>query len=143
LSVVDQSRAHVLFRLDVLRAAKGAAMVVVAPPNSLLTAGFTITPEKSQPVSIPFTRCVVRACEAVYMMSDAFRSGLSAASTAKIHYVVGNGRVVDLQIPMKGFQAGYAAWQTQDTTVANAAPATVRADGSPNDTRSPTPSQGN
>jgi len=136
LSVVDQSRTRVLFKLDVLRAPKGPALVAVTPPSSLLTAGFTITPEKAQAVSMPFTRCMPRACEAVYLMSDALRSALSSASTARIHYIVGSGGAVDLQIPIKGFAAGYAAFQTQDTTVASAAPATVRADGTPN------PSQG-
>jgi invasion protein IalB len=126
-----------------LRAAKGPAMVAVAPPNALLTAGFTITPEKAQPVSIPFTRCMRGACEAVYVMSDAFRTSLSQAATARIRYVVGNGRVVDLQIPVKGFQAGYAAWQTQDTTQVSAAPAVVRADQPPAGSQDARPPQGN
>jgi invasion protein IalB len=123
LSVVDQSRTHLMLRLDVLRSAKGPAMVVVAPPNTLLTAGFTITPDKAQPTSIPFTRCMPRACEAVFVMSDTFRRGLSSAPTAQIHYVTANGRPVDHQIPIKGFEAGYAAWQTQDQAVASAASA--------------------
>jgi invasion protein IalB len=123
LSVVDQSRTHLMLRLDVLRSPKGPAMVVVAPPNTLLTAGFTITPEKAQPTSIPFTRCMPRACEAVFVMSDTFRRGLSSAPAAQIHYVTANGRPVDHQIPIKGFEAGYAAWQTQDQAVASAASA--------------------
>lgn len=121
LNVVDQSRTHLLLRLDVLRSAKGPTMVVVAPPNTLLTAGFTITPEKAQPASMPFTRCVPRACEAVYAMNDTFRQGLSSATTAQIHYVTANGRPVNLQIPIRGFAAGYAAFQTQDQVVASAA----------------------
>lgn len=121
LNVVDQSRTHLVLRLDVLRSAKGPAMVVVAPPNALLTAGFTITPEKAQPASMPFTRCVPRACEAVYAMNDAFRQSLSSATTAQIHYVAASGRPVNLQIPIKGFEAGYAAFQTQDQMVASAA----------------------
>jgi invasion protein IalB len=143
LSVVDQSRTHLMFRLDVLRSAKGPAMVVVAPPSTLLTAGFTVTPEKAQPVTMPFTRCMPRACEALYILSDAFKQGLSAASTARIHFVMGNGRPVDLQIPVKGFQAGYAALQTQDTAVASAAPATVHADQAPNGAQNANPSPGN
>jgi invasion protein IalB len=123
LSVVDQSRTHLMLRLDVLRSPKGPAMVVVAPPNTLLTAGFTITPEKAQPSSISFTRCMPRACQAVFVMSDTFRRSLSSAPTAQIHYVTANGRPVDLRIPIKGFEAGYAAWQTQDQAVASAASA--------------------
>lgn len=115
LMAVDKSRKHLLLRLSVVRSKKGPVLVALTPPNALLSAGFTLTPAKSQALVAPFARCLPRACEAMTDLTDTLVKGLSGADKSHVRFVGAAGRQIEFEIPTTGFANGYAAWQKVDT----------------------------
>jgi invasion protein IalB len=111
MRVTTQARRGILMMLDVVRTRKGPAFRAVTPPNALLPAGFTITPEKGQKTAEPFARCLPRFCESIFLISDQLASGLKESQKAQIRFVAGNGRPVQFDIPVNGFGDGFQAWQ--------------------------------
>lgn len=124
LMAVDKERKHILLRLSVLRSRQGTMLVALTPPNALLSAGFTLTPDKAQAIQAPFARCLPQACEAITALSDPIVKTLSGADKSHVRFVSAGGRPIEFEIPTTGFSDGYAAWQKTDTVPAQAAGAT-------------------
>lgn len=114
LIVMERARKQAILKLGFVATRKGPAMVALTPPNALIPAGFTMVPEKSQGVRVPYTRCMPRACEAIFLLSDQLATSLRTAAHLQVRFVAGNGHPVAFQIPIAGFADGYAAWQNQD-----------------------------
>jgi invasion protein IalB len=133
--VTTQQRRGILLMLNVVRTRKGPAFRAITPPNALLPAGFTLTPDKGQKVAAPFARCLPRFCESMFLISDQLASGLKESQKAQVRFVAGNGRAVQFQIPVNGFGDGYQAWQ-------NAMPPTPAIDASANQGQTTGPAPG-
>jgi invasion protein IalB len=139
LAVVDPSHKFLLLRLGVVRSKKGPVMIAITPPTAMLPAGFSILPEKGHVVSVPFTRCLPRACQAVLPLTDELISALTAAASAQIHFVAGSGRPVNFKIGVQGFAEGYSNWQTHDMPPPGATAPTPPAAPQPAPTPAPAP----
>lgn len=120
LVVADATRKHLVLRLSVVQTPKGPAMLALTPPNALVSPGFTLTPDKGKPITAPFIRCVPRACQAAFRLSDDVSASLKAASGAQASFVSGTDTPVAFHFPITGFAAGYAAWAAQAPKLENA-----------------------
>ena len=125
MNVIDASRRRLIMRLGIVRTQKGDAIVALTPPNALLPAGFSITPDKGERVTVPFTRCLPRACQTVFLLSDALAANLKASQFAQIHFVAGSGRPVNFKIPVQGFDQGLSAWKAKEPQAPVAAPSST------------------
>lgn len=114
MRVTNAQRRGLILLLNVMRTRKGPAFRAVTPPNALLPAGFTITPDKGQKLTVPFSVCSARFCESIFLASDQLVSGLKQSDRAQIRFVAANGRAFQFQIPVNGFGAGYLAWQNTE-----------------------------
>ncbi|MBV9330818.1 MAG: invasion associated locus B family protein [Alphaproteobacteria bacterium] len=114
LTVVERQRKQAILKLGLIATKKGPAMIVLTPPNALIPAGFTMVPEKAQGVRVPYTRCMPRACEAIFLVSDQLATALRTSPNLQVRFVAGSGRPVAFQIPIGGFGDGYGAWQNND-----------------------------
>ena len=117
LMVADATRKRLILRLSVVQTPKGPTMVVLTPPNALVSTGFTLTPDKGKAITAPFIRCVPRACQAAFRLSDDVSASLKSAPSAQVSFVSGTGAPVAFHIPISGFAAGFAAWAAQTPTV--------------------------
>jgi invasion protein IalB len=123
LMAVDKSK-HLLLRLSVVRSGQAPVLVALTLPNALVSAGLTLTPEKEQPIVLPFAHCRPHACEAMTILTDGLATNLSAADKSHVRFNVA-GRPVEFEIPTTGFADGYAAWQKTDIVASPARTATT------------------
>jgi invasion protein IalB len=130
---VDSTRKHLLMRMAVTRTKKGGSVIAVStPPSALISAGVKLMPGSAQPITVPFVRCLPRACQADIAMTDSISAALAAADTTLVSFVAGTGRPVSYKLATEGFKAGYAAWLGENPVPQaqgiDSAPATISAD---------------
>jgi invasion protein IalB len=127
---VDNTRRHLLMRIAVVRTNRGrVAMAILTPPNALVAAGVKLTAGTSPAVTVPFLRCLPRACQASLLVTDPLLKSLSGSDSTQVSFVAGSGKPVGYKLPTQGFKEGYAAWLAESpapraTTVESAEPAT-------------------
>lgn len=112
---VDNTRKHVLFRLSLLHASGGKAVIqILTPPDAVLASGVKFAPGNGPSLAVPFARCLPRACEALLALSDSVSASLNAADKAQVGFVVARGKPIMYAFPVQGFREGYAAWRDDD-----------------------------
>lgn len=112
---VDNTRKHVLFRLSLLHASGGKAVIqILTPPDAVLASGVKFTPGNAPSLSVPFARCSPHACEALLALSDSVSASLNAADKAQVGFVAARGKPIMYAFPVQGFREGYAAWREED-----------------------------
>jgi invasion protein IalB len=123
---VDNTRRHLLMRIAVVRTNKGRiAMAILTPPNALVAAGVKLTPGNNPVITVPFLRCMPRACQASLLLTDPFVKSLSGSDSTQVSFVAGTGKPVSYKLPTQGFKDGYAAWLVENpasTTIDATAP---------------------
>jgi invasion protein IalB len=127
---VDTPRRHLRMRIGVMRTARGrVAMAIITPPNALVAAGVKLTPGNNPAVTVPFLRCMPRACQASVVVTDPLLTSLSGSDSTQVSFVAGTGKPVSYKLPTQGFKEGYAAWLAESpappasaTAVETAAP---------------------
>jgi len=112
---VDNTRKHVLFRLSLLHASGGKAVIqILTPPDAVAASGVKFTPGNAPSLAVPFARCLPHACEALLPLSDGLTASLDAADKAQVGFVVARGKPIMYAFPVQGFREGYAAWRDDD-----------------------------
>lgn len=110
-----------------------AGATVIAPLETLLTAGLRIGVDDAQPKVYPFTFCSQVGCVARVGFTaaevDAFKKGGKATLT--IVPAVAPDKTVALEVSLKGFTAGYDAVAAAQAAAQAAAPAPAEGEAAP------------
>lgn len=108
-------RHQLVMQLALVRTPKDkAAITILTGPNALVENGVTLTPGSTPPVTLPFERCLPRACQASLLVSDKLVSALGSSDATEVRFVAGNGNPIDYRLETAGFKDGYAAWQNEN-----------------------------
>jgi invasion protein IalB len=110
----DAAGKHLVMRLVIARSSSGQTLIVVmTPPYAAVAPGVRLTPGTSQPIAVPFVRCMPRACQASVVLTDVALGALASADTIAVAFVAATGKPVGYRFPTSGFKDGYAAWQKE------------------------------
>jgi invasion protein IalB len=87
---------------------KQLTTVIQIPTGVNIPPGLELRLDKAAPRKIPFETCDPGHCTASAPMDGVFVRDLSAASTAEVVAIAENGRSVQFNVPIKGFEKAYA-----------------------------------
>jgi invasion protein IalB len=118
---VNQQTGRLVMQMTVARAQNGGAvMAVTLPPNVVIPAGITITPNGGTAVKGPIRTCRAQACSGAIVMTEDLAKQMAATDITALEFTAANGRPIRMNVNVQGFAQGYAAW-----TQAAPAPAVV------------------